>query len=121
MELIAGGERFDDGDEDDDDEYSALQGDIMFNTRNKSGISAQPCIIVNIFDVNGVMFRGVNDLMFFFFSSHSLSDIQALNIWLKGKWQQKFLLSLLKEILKIMYRSFLQNFYICFTLGDIVT
>ena len=120
MEHIAGGEIFDDDDED-DDEYSALQGDIMFNTRNKSGISAHPCIILNIFDVNGVMFRGVNDLMFFFFSSHSLSDIQVLNIWLKGKWQQKFLSSLLKETLKIMYRSILQNFYIYFTLGDIVT
>ena len=38
----------------------------------------------------------------------------------KGKWQQKFLLPHLKETLKIIYRSLLQNFYICFTLGDIV-
>ena len=38
---------------------------------------------------------------------------------LKGKWQQKFLLSHLKETLKIIYRSILQKFYICFTLGDI--
>ena len=38
---------------------------------------------------------------------------------LKGKWQQKFLLSHLKETLKIIYRSLLQKFYICFTLGDI--
>ena len=39
----------------------------------------------------------------------------------KGKWQQKFPLSHLKETLKVIYRSLLQNFYICFTLGDIVT
>ena len=39
----------------------------------------------------------------------------------KGKWQQKILVSHLKETPKIIYRSLLQNFYICFTLGDIVT
>ena len=39
----------------------------------------------------------------------------------KGKRQQKFLLSHLKETLKVTYKSLLQNFYICFTLGDIVT
>ena len=39
----------------------------------------------------------------------------------KGKWQQKILLSHLKETLKVIYKCLLQNFYICFTLGDIVT
>ena len=43
------------------------------------------------------------------------------NLSVKGKWQQKFLLSHLKETLKVMYKRLLQNFYICFTLGDIVT
>ena len=42
-------------------------------------------------------------------------------LYVKGKWQQKFLLSHLKETLKVIYKRFLQNFYICFTLGDIVT
>ena len=41
--------------------------------------------------------------------------------FLKGKWQQKFLLSHLKETLKVIYKRLLQNFYICFTLADIVT
>ena len=39
----------------------------------------------------------------------------------KGKWQPKFLLCHLQETLKIIYRSLLHNFYICFTLGVIVT
>ena len=30
----------------------------------------------------------------------------------KGKWQQKFLLSHLKETLKVIYKRLLQNFYI---------
>ena len=55
----------------------------MFNTRNKSGISAHLCVILYIFGVNDVIFHGVNDLMFFFFSSHSLTDIQAVNICFK--------------------------------------
>ena len=42
-------------------------------------------------------------------------------VHVKGKWQQKFLLSHLKETLKVIYKRLLQNFYICFTLGDIVT
>ena len=41
--------------------------------------------------------------------------------FVKGKWQQKFLLSHLKETLKVIYKRILQNFYICFTLGDIFT
>ena len=41
--------------------------------------------------------------------------------WFKGKWQEKFLLSHAKETLKVIYKSLLQNFHICFTLGDIVT
>ena len=53
--------------------------------------------------------------------SRQLSWLSIDNVSLKGKWQQKFLLSYLKESLKIIYRSLLQNFYICFTLGDIVT
>ena len=40
---------------------------------------------------------------------------------LKGKWQQNFLLPHLKGALKIIHTSLLQNFDICFTLGDIVT
>ena len=40
---------------------------------------------------------------------------------LKGNSQQKFLLSHLKETLKIIYRSLLQNFCIYFTFGDVVT
>ena len=40
---------------------------------------------------------------------------------LKGKWQQKFLLPHLKETRKVIYKRLLQNFYVCFTLGDIVT
>ena len=46
---------------------------------------------------------------------------ETIMISVKGKWQQKFLLSHLKKTLKVIYKRLLQNFYICFTLGDIVT
>ena len=42
---------------------------------------------------------------------HAIKNIGDVNRF-KGKWQQKFLLSHLKETLKIIYRSLLQNFYI---------
>ena len=48
-----------------------------------------------------------------------IKSFEAFNGSVKGKWQQKFLLSHLKETL--IYRGLLQNFYICFTSGDIVT
>ena len=44
----------------------------------------------------------------------------SAGVLFKRKWHKKFLLYDLKETLKIMYRSLLQIFYICFTLGDIV-
>ena len=53
--------------------------------------------------------------------SGSKTCSSRLQVDLKGKWQPKFLLRHLKETLKIIYRSLLHNFYICFTLGDIVT
>ena len=46
--------------------------------------------------------------------------IQTLaNLYLKGNDNKKFNLSNLKEIQEQHKRSLLQNFYICFTLGDI--
>ena len=63
-----------------------------------------------------------------YFESVSEQELNCFNKFmqiedsvLKGKWQQKFLLSHLKETLKIIYRSLLQNFCIYFTFGDIVT
>ena len=40
------------------------------------------------------------------------ASLQSATDRLKGKWQQKFLLSHLKETLKVIYKRLLQNFYI---------
>ena len=47
-----------------------------------------------------------------------LPDRKPCDDKLKGKWQEKFLLSHLKDTLKIIYRNILQKFYIGFTSGD---
>ena len=65
-------------------------------------------------------FRQSVDLYTFFMLTRYFKSNKRFKKHLKGNSKKKFL-SHLKETLKIIYRSLLQNFCIYFTFGDIVT